>query len=336
MGALRAVELERFGMLGRGAIFERFARGELEDEDEVAVVHGPAPEYRSSVDSLVNMRATLWRALESHVIDAHLHEQLISIARQLFYADRSYSALLQRARADCPAQVLAARRLDVLEQFLADPSNRVDQKARDAEQVLVEVRSCYLSETLPAPAPLEAAFPATNAWQLLRRQLLGRGQMLDRLTRQVIEEVQLLGAETYDDLLCSAAIRSLCCKAIEAHHGLSSPDPFSATPYEFESFEQAVQAELPLVLEEVLREMPAALRASGELDVVAARARAKLRGAPSALGERELARYFNERLGCAVPEDLEEYAQSVGFATAERLLRAIAKEMSFVSRSSPG
>src|SRR5947209_16461006 len=42
MGALRAAELEAFGMEGVGAIFEAYRDGRLEDDDEVAVVHGPA------------------------------------------------------------------------------------------------------------------------------------------------------------------------------------------------------------------------------------------------------------------------------------------------------
>ncbi|MBV9280357.1 MAG: TfuA-like protein, partial [Chloroflexi bacterium] len=48
MGALRAAELAAFGMEGVGAIFEAYCRGFLEDDDEVAVRHGPAQVgYRS-------------------------------------------------------------------------------------------------------------------------------------------------------------------------------------------------------------------------------------------------------------------------------------------------
>src|SRR5215470_18896878 len=42
MGALRAAELHPFGMQGVGSIFEAYRSGELEDDDEVAVLHGPA------------------------------------------------------------------------------------------------------------------------------------------------------------------------------------------------------------------------------------------------------------------------------------------------------
>ena len=42
MGALRAAELHPFGMRGVGRIFEAYRDGLLEDDDEVAVLHGPA------------------------------------------------------------------------------------------------------------------------------------------------------------------------------------------------------------------------------------------------------------------------------------------------------
>ena len=49
MGALRAAELHAFGMEGVGEIFECYRDGTLEDDDEVAVVHGAA-DTRISAD----------------------------------------------------------------------------------------------------------------------------------------------------------------------------------------------------------------------------------------------------------------------------------------------
>ena len=42
MGALRAAELHSFGMRGIGRIFEDYRDGRLTDDDEVALLHGPA------------------------------------------------------------------------------------------------------------------------------------------------------------------------------------------------------------------------------------------------------------------------------------------------------
>ena len=60
MGALRAAELHSFGMRGVGRIFESFRDGALEDDDEVAVLHGPAEiGYLAASEPMVNIRETL-------------------------------------------------------------------------------------------------------------------------------------------------------------------------------------------------------------------------------------------------------------------------------------
>src|SRR5262245_36821368 len=64
MGALRAAELAPFGMIGAGKVYEQFARGELEDDDEVAVIHETAERgYTPRSDAMVNLRATFAAAL---------------------------------------------------------------------------------------------------------------------------------------------------------------------------------------------------------------------------------------------------------------------------------
>ncbi|MBV9221159.1 MAG: tfuA protein, partial [Methylobacteriaceae bacterium] len=58
MGALRAAELAPFGMKGVGKIYEAFRDGILEDDDEVAVLHGPEElGYPALTEAMVNIRA---------------------------------------------------------------------------------------------------------------------------------------------------------------------------------------------------------------------------------------------------------------------------------------
>jgi hypothetical protein len=63
MGALRAAETERFGMIGVGQIFRMYANGAIVDDDEVALVHGPAGlDFIKLTEPMVNVRATLTAA----------------------------------------------------------------------------------------------------------------------------------------------------------------------------------------------------------------------------------------------------------------------------------
>ena len=62
LGALRAAELESFGMLGVGEVFERFRDGVLDGDDEVALLHASAEQdYRPLTAALVDVRDAVSR-----------------------------------------------------------------------------------------------------------------------------------------------------------------------------------------------------------------------------------------------------------------------------------
>ncbi|MGH9787455.1 MAG: TfuA-like protein [Candidatus Acidiferrales bacterium] len=131
MGALRAAELAPFGMVGVGKVFESFRDGLLEDDDEVAVVHSPAEKgFRSGSEAMVNIRLTLAAAQEATLIRPESRRALESLAKALYYPDRSYPRLL----ADAAQQNLPAQELDAFRAWL--PSGRVDQKRADALAML--------------------------------------------------------------------------------------------------------------------------------------------------------------------------------------------------------
>src|SRR5262245_20767961 len=99
MGALRAAELADFGMTDVGWIYEAFHHGLLEDDDEVAVVHGAADTgYRAVSEAMVNVRRTLAAAADARVLGEPTRVALERIAKALDYPERSYPRVLQRAR----------------------------------------------------------------------------------------------------------------------------------------------------------------------------------------------------------------------------------------------
>jgi hypothetical protein len=97
MGALRAAECWPAGMLGIGSIYRLFRRGALGSDDEVAVAFDPdAPSARGSV-ALVNVRYAAFRALRSGQLSRALSAALVDAAQRLFYAERSWPAILHGA-----------------------------------------------------------------------------------------------------------------------------------------------------------------------------------------------------------------------------------------------
>lgn len=163
MGALRAAELQAFGMQGIGRIFEAYRDGAIEDDDEVAVRHGPAElGYLAVSEAMVNIRATLARAVADQLIAAPTRAVLERSAKATVYAERCYSKLLVEAR----AIGLPAREIDALATWL--PQGRIDQKREDALEMLRLMRA---QEAIARSCRrVTYVFQATEIWERARIQ----------------------------------------------------------------------------------------------------------------------------------------------------------------------
>src|SRR4051812_40169539 len=96
MGALRAAELDVFGMVGVGEIFEAYRDGVLEDDDEVAVAHAYAEAgFRPVSEAMINVRCTLKAAVAAGALSPATQAALEGIAKELFYPERSYGRILE-------------------------------------------------------------------------------------------------------------------------------------------------------------------------------------------------------------------------------------------------
>ena len=178
MGALRAAELDRFGMVGVGAIYQAFRQGELEDDDEVALVHADATlNFRPLSEAMVNVRATLAHALAHGIISEATQQQLEAIAKARFYPERVWPLIIRSGRlAGLPAAELMA-----LEGWL--PHQRIDRKRDDAIAMLQMISEHLAQAQRPPSIPFQ--FEDTLLWQALIRQEQARDDQL------VLEELKL-------------------------------------------------------------------------------------------------------------------------------------------------
>lgn len=131
MGALRAVELERYGMEGCGWVFEAYRSGRIDADDEVAVAYSPGDLTCLTVP-LVGVRHWLETLTRGRHVTRSLAGRLLGEARRLFYADRTLERLLAQWSTILPASEL--------EPLLALTGGQItDIKADDAERVLALV-----------------------------------------------------------------------------------------------------------------------------------------------------------------------------------------------------
>ncbi len=143
MGALRAAELAEFGMQGVGKIFTAFHEGVLNDDDEVAILHGPlATGFRATTDAMVNIRETLQAAVAANIISSEKSAAIEMTAKQYCYTERR----LKKAIATTERLEDAER--SQLTVWIKDGGYR-DQKAADARELLRHLSKLPVSANKP-------------------------------------------------------------------------------------------------------------------------------------------------------------------------------------------
>lgn len=148
MGALRAAELDDFGMIGVGRIYGWYAGGMIEGDDEVAVVHGPVEDsYSLGTLALVNVRATLDLAVDAGAIDPVLAAQAVELIRTMPFTQRDHGTINARVRDACGPEA-ASQVTAALTSF------EYDLKRADAVTLLEAIRDGQLPDRqLEHPSP---------------------------------------------------------------------------------------------------------------------------------------------------------------------------------------
>jgi hypothetical protein len=213
MGALRAAELCAYGVTGIGTVFGWYRGGVIDGDDEVALHHAPEEmHYRPLSEPLVNIRATLARAVEDGHLTRDDERALVALAKRTYYAERSYRALL----ASPLVQSWPAARRDALERFLE--RGAIDIKAEDARSVLMH---CARH---PGPVarrgPLADPFAEEFASTALQFRVLRDGprsiawtDLRERLRRRTSWRVRLDRATTH-----------VCIEDLATRQGVRCPD----------------------------------------------------------------------------------------------------------------
>jgi hypothetical protein len=357
LGALRAAELDSFGMRGTGWIYQAFREGTLDRDDEVAVRHAAAGDgYRPLSEAMVNIRRTLQAAQDQDIISAATLDALVAAGTALFYRDRTWPGLLsaaEAARAD-PGE------LDALRRWL--PAGRIDQQAADATAMLREMRGFLAGD--PAPQQVSWSMADTAMWEVAKRRAdtLPSDETtagLPLMAERVLDEIRLRGPEAFDAACCRSLLRVFAADFARREGAGADRNRLDDAIAEFrisrnleqdteltrflagselsaEDFERLIttnemvrwacgQAE-PDAFGEFLDD----LRLSGEYPRLASRAEAKLDydARPPAPGEEQAAVpwYFAERRGTAVPDDLAGYARSCGFGDEQAFLTVVRHE----------
>jgi len=128
MGALRACELDVYGMIGVGEIYQAYRSGRLVSDDEVALIFDPFT-WEPRSEPLVNIRFNLELAELRGIIDAAARDELFRCAQSQYFPERTYERMMRSAEGRVDAKTLQR-----LREFLKDEGR--DFKMEDAMAAL--------------------------------------------------------------------------------------------------------------------------------------------------------------------------------------------------------
>lgn len=203
MGALRAVETQRYGMVGIGTVFRWYLDGTISGDDEVALAHGDESfGFRPLSIPMVNVRASLAAAVQSGKMPETTAARVLQICASIFYADRLLPVILER----CRDAGLEEACLPSVRQTLSD--EYVDIKRTDAVELLFKISAIVdgsAERERPAPFDFKRSSLFETLYNVDRKIAVREGEIsLERIA----EHFALYGPD-YDRIRKDAINRSI-------------------------------------------------------------------------------------------------------------------------------
>jgi TfuA protein len=143
LGALRAVELEKFGMVGIGKIFRLYKTGKLNADDEVAVTFSSEGDYQLQSEAMIDIRYNLYLAHKKGFISEKAKSLLVKLAKEIYFPHRKYTYILEEARSKYP---MLESEINSFDRYIR--SNRKSLKEMDAIKLVKYLKKRYESTTI--------------------------------------------------------------------------------------------------------------------------------------------------------------------------------------------
>ena len=138
IGALRAIELEKFGMVGIGKIFELFRNGATDADDEVAVTFQQGAGEDIQSEAMIDIRFNLFVACRKQIITDRVKRAIAKTAKSIYFPYRNYTHVLEQTRLDFPE---LSTQLDSFSAYINE--NRLSLKEHDAIKVVEYIKNAY-------------------------------------------------------------------------------------------------------------------------------------------------------------------------------------------------
>ena len=130
MEALRASELDTLGMTGVGYVYTQYATGEVDSDDDVAVMLDSESLESLSVP-LINMKYVFTSAVSENIITEEEKDELLKVAKKTYYPQRNYGQTLSESDLDND------KKSELIDFIRTSP----DIKKEDAKELLETIKN---------------------------------------------------------------------------------------------------------------------------------------------------------------------------------------------------
>ncbi|HVX03177.1 MAG TPA: TfuA-like protein [Nitrososphaera sp.] len=147
LGALRAVELEKFGMVGIGRVFELYKSGKLNADDEVAVTFADSSDgnfFRLQSEAMVDIRYNLFLAYKKGVVGKDTKKAIARVAKGTYFPHRNYHDIIEATRQKYSDISRLQQDIDAFQDYIE--KNRVSLKEMDAIKLVEFFKARLYSE----------------------------------------------------------------------------------------------------------------------------------------------------------------------------------------------
>ncbi|MHC4878352.1 MAG: TfuA-like protein [Planctomycetota bacterium] len=201
LGALRAAELDIFGMEGVGRIYEMFADGSIDGDDEVAVQHGPEEiGYQPVTVPLVNVRHAIRLAIAEGFVGRSECRSILSVAQDIHFTKRTWSSVFEHNRFESINNAAAFRN------FVTE--TKPDLKYQDARK-LVETVVDRIRRGVEWPSQPECQVKSSKYTHLMWHEYVG-----SRAGTRHVQDSQVVSIQKVLDLSFSQTVERVARRII--------------------------------------------------------------------------------------------------------------------------
>jgi TfuA protein len=137
LGALRAVELEKFGMIGIGKIFQLYKEGKINADDEVAVTFVEG-DHKNQSEAMVDIRFNLFIAQRKGIINETTKRAIVKVAKNTYFPYRNYMHIIDQTK---KRYAMLSYQLESFRSYIS--TNRQSLKEHDAIKLIKYIKMRY-------------------------------------------------------------------------------------------------------------------------------------------------------------------------------------------------